>query len=55
MQRVIEAFRRAVLERLCEDAFAGAIKDFDKFSRNYILSGESNLAYGYGFLFCIRS
>lgn len=53
MQRVIEAFRRAVLERLCEDAFAGAIKDFDKFSRNYILSGESNLAYGYGFYFAL--
>lgn len=53
MRRVIEAFRKAVLERLCEDAFAGAIKDFDKFSRNYILSGESNLAYGYGFYFAL--
>lgn len=42
-----------MLKALKEDAYAGSWQDFDKFSRNYILSGESNLAYGYGFYFAL--
>ena len=53
MNDLIEVFRDLMLKALKEDAYAGSWQDFDKFSRNYILSGESNLAYGYGFYFAL--